>query len=238
MALQENKTAWRDLWLVPIVFVGIIVFTILQMLICANMGVKLNENTMTPMSALGQMNAYIVVLLVYYYFHYAHMPYKLKAGYDYVKKHWLFLFIMLLLAMGLESLYNQLMAMLPQGIGFEETQNEQELNGLFTNLSFLPFSFLFVVVLAPVVEELFFRRILIGELGKKFNFKVMGVLSAIGFAGMHVMGASSPLEFGSYFIIAIVLVYVYFKSGKNTAATIAIHMSNNLVSYIITVFFT
>ncbi|UTB77644.1 CAAX protease [Staphylococcus carnosus] len=238
MVLRKDKSAWRDLWLLPIALVGIFAFSGLEMLVALNFHAPFNEDTLNGVGAIGQMLSYIVVLIVFYYFHYQEMPGRLSAGWAYVKKHWLFLVIVLLIVMGLESLYNQLMAMLPEGIGFKETQNEESLDVLFKNPAFLPLSFLFVVILAPVVEELFFRNVIIGELGKKFNYIVMGVISAITFAGMHVIGATSPFEFGSYFIIAVALVYVYFKSGKNTAATIFIHMTNNLVSFIMTAFFS
>ncbi|MCP6468075.1 CPBP family intramembrane metalloprotease, partial [Klebsiella pneumoniae] len=84
----------------------------------------------------------------------------------------------------------------------------QELELLFRNPAFLPFTFIFVVIIGPVVEELFFRTILIGELGKKLNYIVMAIISVIGFALIHVTGAESPFEIGSYLIMAIVIVYV------------------------------
>lgn len=129
------------------------------------------------------------------------------------------------------------MTFLPESLQYTETQNEQELDMLFHNPAFLPFTFIFVVLVGPVVEELFFRTILIGELGKKLNYIVMAIISVIGFALIHVTGAESPFEIGAYLIMAIVIVYVYFKSGKNTAATIAIHMANNFISFIMTLFY-
>ena len=41
------------------------------------------------------------------------------------------------------------------------------------------FAFVLIVIVGPIVEELVFRHLLIGELGKKFNFIVMGVISAL-----------------------------------------------------------
>ena len=237
MELRNHKPAWRDLTLIPIGIVLIFIFTFIQTLIAANFNVPLTESTLIPISAIGQINTYIALLVIYYYFHYSEIPLRFSLGWQYVKRHWLFLLIMLVIAMGAETLYNHLMTLLPEGFGYTETQNEKELDALFHNPAFLPFTFIFVVILGPVVEELFFRTILIGELGKKFNYIVMGIISVIGFTLMHVTGANSPLEFGSYLIIALVIVYVYFKSGKNTASTIAIHMANNLVSFIMSLFF-
>lgn len=237
MELNHNKPAWRDLTLIPIGFVLIFLFTFIQTLIIANFNVPINFETLIPISAIGQINTYIAILIIYYYYHYSEMPYKLSSGWRYVKQHWLFLLIMLLVAMGGETLYNQLMTFLPESLQYTETQNEQELDMLFHNTAFLPFTFIFVVLVGPVVEELFFRTILIGELGKKLNYIVMAIISVIGFALIHVTGAESPFEIGAYLIMAIVIVYVYFKSGKNTAATIAIHMANNFISFIMTLFY-
>ena len=92
-----------------------------------------------------------------------------------------------------------------------------------------------IVIAGPVVEELVFRHIIIGELGKKFNFIVMGIVSAITFTLIHVTDAKSPFEFGAYFILALSLVFVYLISGRNLAASIGLHMLNNLVSFIYTV---
>ena len=61
-----------------------------------------------------------------------------------------------------------------------------------------------IVIAGPVVEELVFRHIIIGELGKKFNFIVMGIVSAITFTLIHVTDAKSPFEFGAYFYSSIV----------------------------------
>ncbi|RIN74173.1 CPBP family intramembrane glutamic endopeptidase [Staphylococcus simulans] len=237
MEFKNNKPAWRDLTLIPIGFVLIFLFTFLETLIAANFNVPMTFETLIPISAIGQINTYIAILIIYYYFHYSEMPMKLSSGWHYVKKHWLFLLIMLLIAMGGETLYNHLITFLPENLQYTETQNEQELELLFRNPAFLPFTFIFVVIVGPVVEELFFRTILIGELGKKLNYIVMAIISVIGFALIHVTGAESPFEIGAYLIMAIVIVYVYFKSGKNTGATIAIHIANNLISFLITIFY-
>ncbi|RIN13921.1 CPBP family intramembrane metalloprotease, partial [Staphylococcus warneri] len=39
-----------------------------------------------------------------------------------------------------------------------------------------------------------------------------------------------------YFILAVILVFVYLKSNRNLASSITIHMLNNLLSFIITIY--
>ncbi|MEJ7548060.1 CPBP family intramembrane glutamic endopeptidase, partial [Staphylococcus hominis] len=87
-----------------------------------------------------------------------------------------------------------------------------------------------IVIVGPIVEEIVFRHIIIGELGKKFNFIFMGIISAVTFSLIHVSDAKSTLEFGAYFILAVILVFVYLKSNRNLASSITIHMLNNLLS--------
>ncbi len=123
----------------------------------------------------------------------------------------------------------------PKYLQYSETQNELELNELFKSGIFIPFAFVLIVIVGPIVEELVFRHLLIGELGKKFNFIVMGVISALSFTYIHVSDAKSPFEFGAYLILAIALVYVYLKSNRNLASSISLHMLNNFISFIWTI---
>ncbi len=127
------------------------------------------------------------------------------------------------------------MQFLPKHLQYSDTQNEMELDKLFENHAFIPFAFLLIVIVGPIVEELVFRHIIIGELGKKFNFVLMGIVSAVLFTLIHVTDAKSPFEFGAYLILAISLVYVYLKSDRKLAASLSLHMLNNLISFIWTI---
>ena len=64
----------------------------------------------------------------------------------------------------------------------------------------------------------------------------MGIISAVTFTLIHVSGAKSPFEFGAYFILAIILVVSYLKAKRNLAASMTIHILNNLISFIWTLF--
>ena len=48
-------------------------------------------------------------------------------------------------------------------------KNELELNELFKSGIFIPFAFVLIVIVGPIVEELVFRHLLIGELGKSLT---------------------------------------------------------------------
>lgn len=183
---------------------------------------------------LGQLMAYVVVIFVFYFYIYILLVKDLRR--DHIsKKRWFIIIIVFLIALGLSNLYDYLMQFLPKHLQYSDTQNEMALDQLFETHAFIPFAFLMIVIAGPVVEELVFRHIIIGELGKKFNFIVMGIVSAITFTLIHVTDAKSPFEFGAYFILALSLVFVYLISGRNLAASIGLHMLNNLVSFIYTV---
>ncbi|MFW2697392.1 CPBP family intramembrane glutamic endopeptidase SdpB, partial [Staphylococcus aureus] len=131
--------------------------------------------------------------------------------------------------------YEYMTQFLPKHLQYSETANELELNKMFEVPAFLPVAFLLIVIVGPIVEEIVFRHILIGELGKKFNFIAMSIVSVFLFAFIHVTDAKSPFEFGPYLILSIILVFTYLKSGRNLGSTIALHIANNFVSFVISV---
>lgn len=128
--------------------------------------------------------------------------------------------------------YDWLIHFLPKSLQFSVTQNQQSLEQLFESHWMLPFVFIDIVILTPIIEELIFRHILIHELGKKISYGFATVISVIAFSSIHVLNATSPFEIGGYFIIAIGLTLVYLKSDKNLAVSITLHALINFVSFI------
>ncbi|GEP86988.1 CPBP family intramembrane glutamic endopeptidase [Staphylococcus cohnii] len=225
---------WKDFSLIVILIVSMIVFTLIGILFSFVYVDHLTEKIVLKLSVVIQLLSYVVTVFSFYFLHIKDFKMHLKKNTAFIKQHYIFLIIVTIIMMVCSAIYNMTMQMLPDDIGFNETQNELELMNLFDQPSFLPFTFLLIVIGAPLVEEIFFRHLLIGELGKKFNTIVMGIISAILFSLMHVMGAESPFEIGSYIILAIAMVYAYIKSGCKLIASVSIHMLNNLISFIFT----
>lgn len=225
---------WKDFSLIAILIVSMIVFTLVGIFFSFVYVDHLTEKIVIKLSVEIQLLSYVVTVFSFYFLHIKDFKMHLKKNTAFIKQHYLFLIIVTIIMMICSAIYNMTMQMLPDDIGFNETQNELELMNLFDQPSFLPFTFLLIVIGAPLVEEIFFRHLLIGELGKKFNAIVMGVISAILFSLMHLMGAESPFEIGSYIILAIAMVYAYIKSGFKLIASVSIHMLNNLISFIFT----
>ncbi|RIM77880.1 CPBP family intramembrane glutamic endopeptidase, partial [Staphylococcus arlettae] len=132
-------------------------------------------------------------------------------------------------------IYEWLTTFLPESLQYSETQNQMELLSLFDNPWLLPLLFIDIVILTPFVEEMLFRHLLIHELGKKFTYTLMTIISIVVFGCLHMTGAQSPFEIGSYLILGGSIVFVYLITGKNLAAAVTFHMLNNLVAFILIV---
>lgn len=130
--------------------------------------------------------------------------------------------------------FNALAHMLPHPFGYVDTQAQRRLEGLFIHPSALIFTFISVVLLRPLIDELLFRHLLIHELGKKFNLLVMMIVSVLIETIVQVYDLISILEAMPYMIISIGAVIVYMKSGKNLAVSYLYHSTVQLIIFIIT----
>ena len=78
-----------------------------------------------------------------------------------------------------------------------------------------------MVIVAPVVEELFFRGFLLNRLWHKYGFGAGAVLSSIAFAIGHV-------EMLGAMVFGIVLSVIYARTGS-LIGPILVHMANNAI---------
>jgi membrane protease YdiL (CAAX protease family) len=86
---------------------------------------------------------------------------------------------------------------------------------LFTNpdplsmkLMYLPIMPVYMIF-APIVEELVFRRLIFGELSKRYGFIVSSVVSSLVFAAGHMTVTGSI----GYFVTGMILCWSYRKYG-------------------------
>ena len=103
------------------------------------------------------------------------------------------------------------------------------MDALFDGTLGLVFSF-FVTVGVPVIEEIFYRHILIGKLSAYAPTWLVASISAALFAYMH---SHQWQDFFSYLPLSIVLTLVYVKSGKNVAYSWLFHALNNTIMVIL-----
>lgn len=89
------------------------------------------------------------------------------------------------------------------------------------------FMYLSVVLLAPVVEELLFRKLLYGVVEETFRMpRIVSILaSAVIFSLLHAM----DIFFFQYFLMALILCGSYSLFKNNIVVPIGIHFLNNAI---------
>lgn len=118
-----------------------------------------------------------------------------------------------------------------------ESDNQNMIVGMITQGGAIPIFFA-VVVFAPFVEELVYRKAIFKLLEKK-HVLISYLVSTIVFVVPHMI--STPIDnIGNwlllcipYFVSAILLCLIYHKSNKNFYVVWFVHMINNLFSFIV-----
>ncbi|WP_240418932.1 CPBP family intramembrane glutamic endopeptidase [Paenibacillus periandrae] len=96
---------------------------------------------------------------------------------------------------------------------------------LIQNYLVMPF---YVVVVAPIVEEIVYRKIIFGYFNNKNLFWVGSIVSSSIFA----IGHFSLSNISAYFITGLILCYIYKKSGTIVTAML-IHSALNYISILV-----
>ena len=223
---------WRDLWLIPIVIVSLFLILNTSVIVASLFNIPFSNQLTVNLSVISQCLAYCVGFLGFYLLHYRGFFKKIKFYSQRAAKHWKRIIIVFVLMITSISLYTQLISLLPESLQFQETENQKTIESLFNVPAMIPILFTMIVIAGPIMEEMFFRYFLIGQLGKVFTFPVMSVISVLTFAAIHTTHAQSPFEYGLYLLLSIGMVYIYLKTGRNIMAAIALHIINNFVSFI------
>ncbi len=88
------------------------------------------------------------------------------------------------------------------------------------------YSFIAIIIAAPILEELIFRGIMLNGLLKIYSPLKSIVISSLLFGVVHL----NPWQFVAAFVIGIFSGWVYYKTQKLTLC-ILIHFSNNLFAF-------
>ena len=94
------------------------------------------------------------------------------------------------------------------------------------------YSIISVVLVGPILEEIFFRKFLLEELLKKNSYTKSLLISSLCFSLVHIVAYANLIP---TFITGMVLGYVFIKT-KKLIFTILIHCSINLIILIIALF--
>ncbi|KEQ25783.1 CPBP family intramembrane glutamic endopeptidase [Paenibacillus tyrfis] len=84
------------------------------------------------------------------------------------------------------------------------------------------------VIIAPIVEETVYRKIIFGFLNKQYNFWI----GSIGSSFIFSIGHLNLDRFLAYFLVGMVLCFVYKKAGNLFPAMLA-HASLNYISILV-----
>ncbi|HHU55168.1 MAG TPA: CPBP family intramembrane metalloprotease [Acholeplasmataceae bacterium] len=130
-------------------------------------------------------------------------------------------------------LVNLLITLFYQLIGIKGDSANEEAVREMLNSNMRPFMVIVVVILAPILEELMFRKILIGFLIETLHLhKVVAFsISAFVFAFVHVIGDFQEIIFIiPYLALSIVITLSYAFSKNNIYVPIGVHFLNNLLA--------
>lgn len=131
-----------------------------------------------------------------------------------------------LLGYALILLCNQVGIAFVQNSGATTTSNQAALEQLFTLLS-PAFMGLFVVLIAPLIEELIFRYLIPKVLFK--NYEVIGfIVGVLGFALVH--GADSLGDWIIYGGMGAVMAFLYYKTER-FEYSLTLHILNNAIAF-------
>ena len=116
-----------------------------------------------------------------------------------------------------------------------ESANEELINSILLSDAALPM-IISVVLLAPIAEELLFRKILFGVCEKTFRFKPVFsiIISTLIFSFIHVTDIESLVYIFQYIPLAFVMCVLYSYFKNNIYASILLHMANNTFAVLAT----
>ncbi|MFP3726991.1 CPBP family intramembrane glutamic endopeptidase [Priestia filamentosa] len=109
------------------------------------------------------------------------------------------------------------------------TANQDVLNDFINSYAFM--GIVFTVILAPIIEEFIFRKVMIGHIFK--NHKYIGlIVSSFLFGSLHLVAGFSWFGLVIYSSLGFILGWIYIKTERIEASTTA-HIFNNFISVII-----
>lgn len=211
---------------------GVLVFAILYTVLFVFDGVKLLSYLMP--SAIANYLVYVVLAL------YGSFLFKDRLIQQWneiretkrkfffgVLKGWLFLFLMTILFEFLSSILRQFLGLDGQSL------NQSNLQSIFQDQPLL--IAVFACIIGPLVEELFFRQLLLHHLQKKLSTWLSILLVGLVFALTHMHNVSLSEWVGAvgYLGGGLAFSIIYVKEKENIYYPLLVHMLGNSLSFII-----
>ena len=210
---------------------GILIFAILYTVLFVFDGVKLLASLMP--STIASYLVYVVLALYGFFLFKDRLiqqwneirKTKRKFFFE-VLKGWLLLFLMTILFALLSEILKQVLGLSGQG------QNEASIQSAFKEQPLL--IAVFACVIGPLVEEVFFRQILLKYLRKHLSSWLSIFIVGLAFAltHMHSLDLSEWINAIYYLGGGLAFSIIYVKEKENIYYPLVVHMIMNSLSYI------
>ena len=211
---------------------GILIFAILYTVLFVFDGVKLLASLMP--STIASYLVYVVLALYGFFLFKDRLiqqwneirKTKRKFFFE-VLKGWLLLFLMTILFALLSEILKQVLGLSGQG------QNEASIQSAFKEQPLL--IAVFACVIGPLVEEVFFRQILLKYLRKHLSSWLSIFIVGLAFAltHMHSLDLSEWINAIYYLGGGLAFSIIYVKEKENIYYPLVVHMIMNSLSFII-----
>ncbi len=152
------------------------------------------------------------------------------------KKKWLLIVGASIAAFIVMYLVNFIIAIVYEFLNISgESANEELINSILLSNAALPM-IISVVLLAPIAEEILFRKILMGVCEESFKMKPIFaiIISTLIFSFIHVSDIESLKYIFQYIPLAAIMCCLYHYFNNNIYASIILHMMNNTLAVILT----
>ena len=151
------------------------------------------------------------------------------------KTNWIKYLIVILAGFILLYVSTDVMEIIYNKLGYEgiTSQNQQAIiNALHGPTK--TFVIIYTVILAPVFEEILFRKLFFTVLRKYTKLPVWAIVVIVAsvFAFLHVTDLESLVFFPQYFVLALFITGAYAITKENLYVSTGLHFLNNLVAVI------
>lgn len=119
------------------------------------------------------------------------------------------------------------------GFGEDETSSNQQIIVKSLNSPAKYMVIFFTVILAPIFEEIIFRKLFYNSLRMNTKLPVWAIVLIIStvFAGIHVItDIESLVFFPQYFVLALIITGAYAITKENIFVSIGLHFANNVIA--------
>lgn len=234
---DSTKVMKRDFFLFPLSFFLLFgAAVLLQLVLGLYYGATNREVPMIKYEEFGGIAQDVSSLSLLFIFYLMHRRYLIPIAKERIRRAFKLWYLIIGGGIVVFTLNAGIGYLMEHVLHLDNTQNQAMIEAMFEHQWLWPFLFISIVVLAPIVEELLYRHVIIHELGKKIGNVLATLLSIILFAGIHMMYATSIYEALPYVMMGTVFSIVYLMSRKNLAVAILLHVFNNAIGFILMLF--